>query len=142
MFFFPSAILAVALVAVSEPSQAVQPDRQIPFADAGAKSDVVEAVPTLTITRKPLCSGTISPFQYGQFIEYLCGLTLSMRADQVEVWTVCDTAHTAQRHAANSWHEPNRIRTVRSKATLAGNTLKYTFPPLSVTLLEIKERLP
>lgn len=41
------------------------------------------AVSTLQITRTPLCPGTISPLQYGQFIEYLCGLTLSMSAEQV-----------------------------------------------------------
>jgi alpha-N-arabinofuranosidase len=39
--------------------------------------------PTITITREPLCSGTISPFQYGQFIEYLCALTPSMFAEKV-----------------------------------------------------------
>jgi hypothetical protein len=40
-------------------------------------------VSTLTVTGEPLCRGTISPCQYGQFIEYLCGLTPSMFAEQV-----------------------------------------------------------
>ena len=35
------------------------------------------------ITRERVCSGTISPFQNGQFIEYLCGLTPSIFAEQV-----------------------------------------------------------
>jgi len=39
--------------------------------------------PTVTITREPLCPGTISPFQYGQFIEYLCALTPSMFAEKI-----------------------------------------------------------
>jgi alpha-L-arabinofuranosidase len=41
------------------------------------------AVTRLTVTGEPLCTGAISPFQYGQFIEYLCGLTPSMFAEQV-----------------------------------------------------------
>src|SRR2546421_10613842 len=41
------------------------------------------AVSTLVITREPLCPGTISPFQCGQFIEYLCALTPSMCAEKV-----------------------------------------------------------
>lgn len=48
-----------------------------------ALEEIDATVSTLTITRQPLCPGTISPFQYGQFIEYLCGLTLSMSAEQV-----------------------------------------------------------
>jgi len=40
-------------------------------------------VSTLTVTDEPICGSTISPFQYGQFIEYLCGLTPSMFAEQV-----------------------------------------------------------
>jgi hypothetical protein len=35
---------------------------------------------TLRITRDRLCTGLISPYQCGQFIEYLCGLTPSMFA--------------------------------------------------------------
>jgi len=38
---------------------------------------------TITITREPLCPGTISRFQYGQFIEYLCALTPSMFAEKI-----------------------------------------------------------
>ncbi len=41
------------------------------------------AVATLRITRERVCPGTISPYQYGQFIEYLCGHTLSMFAEKV-----------------------------------------------------------
>jgi alpha-N-arabinofuranosidase len=51
--------------------------------DELALDELAATVSTLTITRQPLCPGTISPFQYGQFIEYLCGLTLSMSAEQV-----------------------------------------------------------
>jgi alpha-N-arabinofuranosidase len=42
----------------------------------------VTAVP-LRITRQPLCPGAISPFQYGQFIEYLCDLVPSMWAEKL-----------------------------------------------------------
>ena len=40
-------------------------------------------VSTLTVTGESICQATVSPFQYGQFIEYLCGLTPSMFAEQV-----------------------------------------------------------
>lgn len=51
--------------------------------DAIALDEIDATVSRLTVTRQPLCPGRISPFQYGQFIEYLCGLTLSMSAEQV-----------------------------------------------------------
>lgn len=54
-----------------------------------------------------------------------------------EVYTVKDTAQSPERHAANSWREPERIRTVRSQAKLSGNKLPYEFPPFSFTLLEV-----
>ncbi len=38
---------------------------------------------SLTVTNEPICQAKISPYQYGQFIEYLCGLTPSMFAEQV-----------------------------------------------------------
>jgi alpha-N-arabinofuranosidase len=37
----------------------------------------------ITVTNEPVCAGAISPYQNGQFIEYLCGLTPSMFAEQV-----------------------------------------------------------
>jgi alpha-N-arabinofuranosidase len=54
-----------------------------------------------------------------------------------EVYTVKDTAKSPERHAANSWREPERIRTIRSQAKLSGEKLPYEFPPYSFTLLEI-----
>jgi alpha-N-arabinofuranosidase len=51
--------------------------------DQIALAEIDVAISTLTVTQEPLCSGEISPFQYGQFIEYLCGLTLSMFAEKV-----------------------------------------------------------
>lgn len=39
--------------------------------------------PSLVITRDHICSGRISRFQNGQFIEYLCGLTPSMFAEKI-----------------------------------------------------------
>jgi alpha-N-arabinofuranosidase len=49
----------------------------------GASGEIDAEIPTITVTAEPLNQGTISPFQYGQFIEYLCGLTPSMFAEQV-----------------------------------------------------------
>ena len=51
--------------------------------DELALEEIDGDVSTMTVTSEPLCNGTISPFQYGQFIEYLCGLTPSMFAEQV-----------------------------------------------------------
>lgn len=45
--------------------------------------EVEAAVSTLTILNERLCPGTISPYQCGQFIEYLCALTPSMFAEKV-----------------------------------------------------------
>ena len=46
-------------------------------------SEVDLAVSTLTIAEDPSRRGSISPLQYGQFIEYLCALTPSMFAEKV-----------------------------------------------------------
>jgi len=37
----------------------------------------------LRVTRTPLCPGRISPYQYGQFIEYLCDLVPSLWAEKL-----------------------------------------------------------
>jgi hypothetical protein len=58
------------------------------------------------------------------------------RGETVEVHTLQDTAKSPERHAVNSWREPDRIRTVRSQVKFAGDQLPYEFPPFSVTLLE------
>jgi alpha-N-arabinofuranosidase len=41
------------------------------------------AAEAVRITREPLVPGEISPFQYGQFVEYLCNLVPSMWAERV-----------------------------------------------------------
>jgi len=38
---------------------------------------------TVTVTKEPVCAGEISPFQYGQFIEYLCDLVPAMWAEKL-----------------------------------------------------------
>ncbi len=45
--------------------------------------EVNVAMAAIKVTRDPLCAGTISPFQYGQFIEYLCDLVPSMWAEKL-----------------------------------------------------------
>jgi alpha-N-arabinofuranosidase len=65
--------------------------------------------------------------------------------EQVEVWTILDTVQAGQRDAANSWREPDRIRSVQDKAVLADGKLSFPFPPLSVTLLKfgcVTPRIP
>jgi alpha-L-arabinofuranosidase len=57
---------------------------------------------------------------------------------EVRVWTVADTAQAGERDAVNSWHEPERIRTLPGKAKLDGAKLVYEFPALSLTVLEFR----
>jgi alpha-N-arabinofuranosidase len=45
--------------------------------------DSASQAPALVVTRERVCRGEISPFQCGQFIEYLCALTPSMFAEKV-----------------------------------------------------------
>jgi alpha-L-arabinofuranosidase len=67
---------------------------------------------------------------------------LAPLTEAIEVRTIRDTLTAGERDAANSWREPDRIRTVSEQITLAGDKLTYQFPPLSVTLLKIRCRAP
>ncbi len=53
------------------------------------------------------------------------------------VFTVCDTMAAGERDITNSWREPDRVRTRSETMPLSGPQLKYEFPPLSVTCLQI-----
>jgi alpha-L-arabinofuranosidase len=57
----------------------------------------------------------------------------------LHIWTIADTAQAGERDAVNSWQEPERIRTVPSTANLTESTLRYTFAPLSLTVLESRD---
>ncbi len=47
------------------------------------KLEAVSADAPLRVTREPLFPGTISPLQYGQFVEYLCDVVPSMWAEKL-----------------------------------------------------------
>src|SRR4051812_47272885 len=47
------------------------------FTSPPASAEVVK------VTREPLVDGRISPFQYGQFVEYLCDLVPAMWAEKL-----------------------------------------------------------
>jgi hypothetical protein len=49
--------------------------------DAPEKVDIANAA--IKVTREPLVDAQISPYQYGQFIEYLCDLVPSMWAEKL-----------------------------------------------------------
>jgi alpha-N-arabinofuranosidase len=51
--------------------------------DALRLEEVDMTMAPITVTRDPLCPGEINPFQYGQFIEYLCDLVPSMWAEKL-----------------------------------------------------------
>lgn len=56
----------------------------------------------------------------------------------VNVWTLADTAKAGERDAANSWREPDRVRTQPGNASLVDGKIIYEFPALSLTVLEIR----
>jgi len=76
-----ASIIVLLLCALVASGRSLEPEAQS-SADSEPLAGGSES-PTLTITREPLCPGTISPFQYGQFIEYLCALTPSMFAEKI-----------------------------------------------------------
>src|SRR3974390_3003443 len=74
--FYLALVFCAALLA-AEPLVAGEPSTVRP-AENNTDHDAV-----LKITTQRLCPGTISPYQCGQFIEYLCALTPSMFAEKV-----------------------------------------------------------
>jgi hypothetical protein len=52
-----------------------------PLAIASEQGDPAQS--PVVVTREPLQAGRISPYQYGQFIEYLCNVVPSMWADKL-----------------------------------------------------------
>jgi alpha-N-arabinofuranosidase len=50
---------------------------------AGVQDAAASHPAQIRILDKPLCDGQISPFQYGQFVEYLCTLIPSMWAERL-----------------------------------------------------------
>jgi len=65
-------------------------------------------------------------------------VALAPRAGEAAVWTLADTAKAGERDAANSWREPDRIRTQPGRASLIDGKITYEFPALSLTVLEIR----
>jgi alpha-L-arabinofuranosidase len=57
---------------------------------------------------------------------------------RLSVWTLADTYKAGERDAANSWREPDRIRTERSRAVVVDGKVEWEVPALSLTLLEMK----
>jgi len=63
---------------------------------------------------------------------------LAPLAGDVGVWTLADTAKAGERDAANSWREPDRIRTQPGQARTVNGKIVYEFPALSLTVMEIR----
>jgi alpha-N-arabinofuranosidase len=55
----------------------------------------------------------------------------------LSVWTLSDTTVAGERDAANSWREPDRIRTQAGRTMAVHGKLAYLFPALSLTVLEV-----
>ena len=73
------------------------------------------------VKRDFICDGEISPFQYGQFIEYLSDLVSGMWAEKL---------YDA------SFDEPQRVYPMVSKVSVKSAVFDYTSPPLSLTVLK------
>ena len=63
---------------------------------------------------------------------------LSPQPGDADCWTLADTAHAGERDAFNSWRQPERIRPESAKASVVDGKLVHEFPPLSLTVLEIR----
>ena len=50
---------------------------------SGQAIELEAAEASARITHEPLCDGTISPMQYGQFVEYLCDLVPAMWSEKL-----------------------------------------------------------
>jgi alpha-L-arabinofuranosidase len=107
------------------------------FDDEGAADPVLDVSATLAKDGKRLAIFVVNPSGTVQKRTFELS-ALSPRGESVEVYTVGDTAKSPERHAANSWREPERIRTVRGQAKVQGGKLLCDFPPMTVTLLEIQ----
>jgi alpha-N-arabinofuranosidase len=71
--------------------------------------------------------------------------TIDLRAfmplsDDVDVWTLADSATIAERDAANSWREPERIRIEPGRESVRNGKMSHEFPALSLTVLELHRR--
>ena len=73
--FIPLAIVLLGIGADAGPVDGVLAIMTIEQADSSRASVV--------ITREPLRPGRINPFQYGQFVEYLCNLVPAMWAEKL-----------------------------------------------------------
>jgi hypothetical protein len=65
---------------------------------------------------------------------------LAPLSDSVQVSTLAYTKQAGERDAAYSWGEPDRIRVELGKATLTGTKLAHRFPPLSLVVLEARQK--
>jgi alpha-L-arabinofuranosidase len=65
---------------------------------------------------------------------------LAPLCENVEVWTLADTADAGERDAVNGWRQPDRIRTEPGRAVLDGAKLAYRFPRLSLSVLKTQRK--
>lgn len=59
---------------------------------------------------------------------------------KAEVWTLGDTEGAGLRDVTNSFDDPERVSTVRSKTDVDSSTFSYTFAPLTLTVLKVSVR--
>jgi alpha-N-arabinofuranosidase len=107
------------------------------MADAGAASDrVLDISATLSADEDRVAIFVVNPSLESQQ-RTMNVAACSPAAGEAGVWTLSDSARAGEREVANSWREPERVRTEAAKAPIDGGKLLYEFPALSLTALEI-----
>ncbi len=134
-YLVQSVTILVALVTAAGPGPKERPESPTQLQNAGFESAALHAGwtahvygsrPKMSVDRNVLHEGR-------QALRVSAGAPLN---GVIEVRTILDTLKAGERDAANSWREPNRIRTTFETISFAGDTLTYEFPPLSITLLK------
>ena len=57
-------------------------------------------------------------------------------AEEIETWTLHDRRHSGEPDAVNSFDDPERVAPDRSRFQAASGRFAYTFPALSVTVMQ------
>jgi alpha-N-arabinofuranosidase len=104
----------------------------------GSTSDaVLDVSATLSADERRVALFVVNPARQAQRRTIDLGVFAPLAAS-MSAWVLADTAQADERDAANSWHEPKRIRTIPAQATLAGAKLAWEFAPLSLTVFDAR----
>jgi len=110
------------------------------YVESGVASDAaLDVSATLSVDEKRIVIFAVNPLLEPQkrTIDLSAFAPLIGEAD---VWTLADTEKTNERDAANSWREPQRIRSEAAKTTAISGAIAHDFPALSLTVIEARRK--